>query len=312
MPDKILSARELTERVLPDEIQFEVKKDTDITPEFNEDGTDDNINADTDNGDNDDNNTDDDNTNRADEGDSSDSPNNSNTGDDPDDSDDNTEGTKTDTKSKKKGKAQKRIEKLARDKNYWKDRAMAAEQQQVTPPEPKLESDNKAPVVDDFEDYEDYQKALVDYRVDKALTKQNQKTYTSSETQRKNVQLEDHLARGAEKYEDFEEVISDETLPITQSMLDVMVDCDHMPDILYFLANNPDELSKISRQSKVKQTLFFGRLDNGFATKIKTKTKTKAKAPIKTVKSNAAPAANINEMSYDDYRKHRLQQMEGK
>jgi len=269
----------------------------DITPEFSNADNNDNTDADTD-------------LDNA-EGDSSDNDSSVDNDSDVDNAADNSSDNKDG--KKKKNKTQKRIEKLARDKNYWKDRAMNAEANTQTNVAPDTKStpkvDTKLPVVDDFEDYEDYQKALIAHHVKDALSEQNSNLTVTTERNRKNIQLEDHLERGAEKYEDFEEVISDDTLPITQDILDIMVDSDNMPDILYHLANNPDELSKLSRQSKIKQTLAIGRLDNRFSVKIKRKKITKAKAPIKGVKSSPSPSSNLAEMSYDDYRKHRLEQL---
>jgi len=275
-------------------------KKIDITPEFSNADNNDNPDANTDTTD--------------DEGDSSDDSGTVDSDSDGSDTDDNNNDNKDG--KKKKNKTQKRIEKLARDKNYWKDRAINAEATQAPPPtsdaKPIAKVDSKIPAVDDFEDYEDYQKALIAHHVKDALSEQNTGLTETSERNRKNIQLEDHLERGAEKYEDFEEVISDDTLPITQGILDIMVDSDNMSDILYHLANNPDELSKLSRQSKTKQTLAIGRLDNRFSVKTTKKTTTKAKAPIKSVKSSATPASNLAEMSYGDYKKHRLAQLNKK
>jgi len=272
-------------------------KKEDITPEFSNADNNDNPDADAD-------------LDNA-EGDSSDNDSSADSDTDVDDPINNNDNNEVDNKKKKKSKSQKRIEKLARDKNYWKDRAINAEAntQAITPDtKPEKKESSKLPVVDDFEDYEDYQKALIAHHVKDALSEQNSNITVTSERNRKNIQLEDHLERGSKKYEDFEEVISDETLPITQDILDIMVDSDNMSDILYHLANNPDELSKLSKQSKIKQTLAIGRLDNRFSVKTTKKKITKAKAPIKSVKSSLSPAKSLSDMSYDDYRKHRLEQ----
>lgn len=57
----------------------------------------------------------------------------------------------------------------------------------------------------------------------------------------------DALDKAAEKYPDFDEVVKNKELPLTESMLNVAMATKNGPDLLYFLGKNPKEVQRISK-----------------------------------------------------------------
>ena len=65
--------------------------------------------------------------------------------------------------------------------------------------------------------------------------------------------LEDHLNRASDKYDDFDEVVRRDDLPITAHIRDASLMIDNPAEVLYKLAKNPDELSRISKLHPLDQ-----------------------------------------------------------
>lgn len=65
---------------------------------------------------------------------------------------------------------------------------------------------------------------------------------------------------GADRgYDDFEEVVFDEDNIISQTMGQLMLDCDEGADIAYMLASDYDLAKKVSKLTPSKQAIWFGR-----------------------------------------------------
>lgn len=71
-------------------------------------------------------------------------------------------------------------------------------------------------------------------------------------------------ARAAEvrdRYADFDAVVSNPSLPITNDMAAVIMDSDRGPEVAYHLGKNPAEAARIARLSPVAQAKELGRLE---------------------------------------------------
>lgn len=64
---------------------------------------------------------------------------------------------------------------------------------------------------------------------------------------------------GIDKYDDFEELVLDNSLPLTQTLAELFFDSKHGVDIAYEYAQDPQEAKRISAMSPARQAAWFGR-----------------------------------------------------
>lgn len=174
-------------------------------------------------------------------------------------------------------------------------------------PEPTQPSGEPKP--ENFKDYESYIEALTDYKVDQKLAgvqarsaQQQQAQVQQSAEQR----IRDNLSKAAEKYDDFEDVVSNPSLPITLAMRDAIGESDVGGEIAYYLGSNLKEAAEIAQLSPVQQVKAIDRLEQ----KLKTPPKvSEAPAPAQVVgKGKATQQIDLATASLDDYMKMRQKQ----
>lgn len=121
------------------------------------------------------------------------------------------------------------------------------------------------PSLSQFEDYEAYSKALVDYNVKKAKIEWDQdqiRKQQETKAQERSDTLQAKLMEGYEKYSDFEEVAYDRSAThITPMIVDILADCDHPADIAYYLAKHRVEGVAISRMTPVRAAREIAKLE---------------------------------------------------
>jgi hypothetical protein len=111
---------------------------------------------------------------------------------------------------------------------------------------------------------------------------------------------------GASKFEDFVEVVTrgaeNGDYPLTREMFELAIETEVAPDILYYLAKNPDEAEQVSEMPSRKQALWFGRLEAKLAAKQPRKG-TLAPVPISSARGRGAtvstPAATTDFAAFE-------------
>lgn len=77
------------------------------------------------------------------------------------------------------------------------------------------------------------------------------------------------IQAGQAKFSDFEEVVVEAArngeFELTKEMFETAVETSVAPDILYYLAQNPDEASTVARMSARQQAIWFGRMEAKFS-----------------------------------------------
>lgn len=146
---------------------------------------------------------------------------------------------------KKKHWAHERIDELTRQRReaerqaeYWKAKA------------------SQAPKLDDL-DYDEQIAARVTAR-------NRQEMAESAEDAVRTVSRQVYEARVAEvreRYADYDTVVGNPSLPITDDMAAVIFDSDRGPEVAYHLGKNPAEAARIARLSPVAQAKELGRLE---------------------------------------------------
>jgi hypothetical protein len=126
---------------------------------------------------------------------------------------------------------------------------------------------------------------------------------------------EDLNAEGAEKYEDYNAVVTkareDGGPAITVVMAEALLESDMGADIAYYLGKNVKESEKISALSPVAQAKAIWKLEAKVA-KGTPPAQSKAPVPIKPVRGgSSAPTKPVSEMSMSEYSAYRNKQMSG-
>jgi len=166
---------------------------------------------------------------------------------------------------------------LARERRKW-------EREQSLKTQPSAES---APLPSKDLDPDAYAEALAERKATELLARR--------EAERERMALVEayHEREEAvrEKYDDFEKVAYNPSLPITPVMAETIQASDVGPELAYYLGSNPREADRISRLSPYLQAKEIGKIEAKMADNpIPIKKTTSAPAPIKPVTARGTSA----------------------
>jgi len=114
------------------------------------------------------------------------------------------------------------------------------------------------------------------------------------------------VAKAAEKFPDFEDVVYADDVTITPVMSQVILHADNGPELAYHLGQHPDEAKRIASLDPPRQALEIGKLA---ASLVEKPAVSKAPPPIRTVGSRAVAARKSpQEMSMEEYAAYRREQ----
>lgn len=166
---------------------------------------------------------------------------------------------------------------LAREQRKWE------RQRQVQPAEaPAAPRENLS--VDQFESPEAYAEVLAERKAQELFVARDQK-------QRQAEALEvyhDREEAARDKYADFEQVVYNPKLPITDVMAETIQESDVGPDLAYYLGSNPQEAARISRLSPFLQAKEIGKIEGKILDNPPVKKTSSAPAPISPVTAKAS------------------------
>ena len=257
-------------------------------------------------------------------------------------SEDSEQGATADDETKKKrrrrGRSYKdRASQLAREKASEQSRANKLQEQvaslrgQLSTPPPAVEkdqfeeSDNASSKADgkpeqgNFESYEDYAEALVDWKVSERLQAHDAERLESIERERAALSRQDVVAahRGRidafrETHEDFDAVIEKaKDLPMSRPMQDSVLNSDSGPALMYHLSQNPEECDRIAGLNPMSAIKEMGKLearleDASTGPSSSGQSFTKAPKPIKPVGGGAtASSVKMDDLPYQEYKRQR-------
>lgn len=156
------------------------------------------------------------------------------------------------------------------------------------------------PRVEDFKDWDSYQEAFTDWKVEqklKGLTEAQVQQHEQKASAEYAHAVRSKMLDGAEKYEDFEAVVGDSGVAITQEMVEAMVDLEvegvRPCDVAYYLGENPAESQRIAKLPRAKQIREIDKIASKLA---KPPEPTKAPDPIKP---NAGTSAAVEKSAAD-------------
>ena len=172
---------------------------------------------------------------------------------------------------------------LAREQRKW-ERAQAAKQAEVHARQAVVK---EVPPIEQFESPDAYAEAL-------ALQKAEQ-LIAQREVQRQQAEIvnayTDREEQAREKYDDFEQVVYNPNLRITDAMAESIQSSEVGPELAYWLGSNPKEADRIARMSPILQAKEIGKIEAKLVENPPVKKTTSAPAPISpvTARSTGTP-----------------------
>jgi hypothetical protein len=200
---------------------------------------------------------------------------------------------------------QKRIAKLERklDKQRIESETRARVLAEVNQP---IETSPSKPIPDNFTTTEDYLEALAEYKADQKFAELTQKqkdaereTKYKSEVERQNERKNDMIRTGEGKYDDFEEVVANNKVEISEPAYLAILETENGADIVYHLAKNPAEADRIAALSPYAQAKEIGKLEDKLSSK--PNKISNAPTPISPAKGASSIVKSIEDMSIDEY-----------
>jgi hypothetical protein len=186
---------------------------------------------------------------------------------------------------------------LAREQRKW-EREQAA--RQTVPVAPK-----EMPSIDNFESTDAYAEALA-LRKAEELVAQRDRQKEQAEIVEAYSEREE---KARDKYDDFEDVVYNPKLRITDVMAETIQYSDLGPDLAYWLGSNPKEAERIARLSPILQAREIGKIEVRLSDNPPVKKTTSAPTPISpvTARSSGSPShdttdpRSIKTMSTSDW-----------
>ena len=165
---------------------------------------------------------------------------------------------------------QKRVNKVTsnwrqteREKEYWREQAMA--KQAAPAVEAKPAEATKFPALADY-DYDEakHSQAVIEYT--RAEARREAVAVLKAERDRQDAERRQQTwKQKADEFSkvqpDFNELVSDPTLPITAEMTQAVLDSEIGPELAYHLARNREVAEQVSRMSGTALALALGRIE---------------------------------------------------
>lgn len=206
---------------------------------------------------------------------------------------------------------QKRISELTanwrsaeRDRDYWRELAVGKQKQPEPAAQPKSTLTDFPTLESVGFDESEHQKAVGEWakaNIEALLAERQTVEQQKQAQQQLQKNLQDFYARGAKVAADFDAVVSDDALPVTEAMRDSLLNIEKGPEVLYHLAQNPDEMYRIANLSPYAQAAEIGRLEVRLSIPKPSKT-TSAPPPVKPLSAGGESVSkNPDDMSTQEW-----------
>ena len=212
---------------------------------------------------------------------------------------------------KRINEAIKRQRTAERERDYERTKRLEMEKELVSA-RLALPPDIKKPKIEDFETMEEYNEALTDYKIDLRFWRENQKKAREHESveEKENLDesygsLEKKIEKGRRKFTDFDELVLNDDLKISEEMVEAIILSDAAEDVLYYLGQHPDESQEISGLTSVQAAYRLGKIEEKLHAPPPPKKTTKAPEPISPISSSGAVELDPNKMTPREYREAR-------
>ncbi len=166
---------------------------------------------------------------------------------------------------------------------------------------PKSEEPDPKPDPSQFNDALEYAEALAEWTTDRKMRERDQAELArkaQEEQSRMRQKFQERLDAAKQDLPDYEEMIASSDVSVSQPVTDAIIESDVGPQILYFLAENPDFARELAEKSITSQLRSIGRLEAKFeksetpkpSVKEPVAKKSNAPAPINPLKAGSNPS----------------------
>lgn len=220
----------------------------------------------------------------------------------------------------------KRIDELTKEKydaqrerDYWREQAMAqtrqGQPQQQAQPVQAAEQDTGEPTLESCNfDVAEFNRAHYKWM------RGQERQYEQAQARHQKF-VESEAAFRAD-HPDYDAVVRDPSLPITQPMAEEIADTDNPPAIAYYLGQNPQEAAAIAQMTERAMSRAIGRIEAKLSAQAtpapvqtrqpEPKTVTRAPAPVMTLSGAPAARKSYEDMSQREYEATRAKERAAK
>jgi signal recognition particle GTPase len=167
---------------------------------------------------------------------------------------------------------------------------------------PKSEEPDPKPNPTQFNDALEYAEALAEWTTDRKMRERDQAELArkvEEEQSRMRQKFQDRLDIAKQDMPDYEEMVASSDVSVSQPVTDAIIESDVGPQILYYLAENPEFARELGDKSITSQLRAIGRLEAKFeksepaakpSVREPVAKKSNAPAPINPLKSGGNPS----------------------
>lgn len=155
------------------------------------------------------------------------------------------------------------------------------------------------PQREEFRDDEAYLQAQIEHLAEKKAAEKLTQRQRAEEEAKRSESFIEKAEKAAERYPDFQTVVSNPALTINESMVEFIAESDHGADVAYFLGKNPAKAAEIASLSPVRAARELTRIEGELAARPKTQP-SKAPEPITPVGVRGKASASSLPSDDDD------------
>lgn len=131
-------------------------------------------------------------------------------------------------------------------------------------PEPAKPNEDQEPQPSEFEDAFEYAKSLADWSAKKALRerdKQEADRKRAEEESQRHKTWADKVAKAKAELQDFDDIVASSDVAVSNEVRDAIMESDVGPQVLYYLADNPEFANKLAAMPSLKALREIGKLE---------------------------------------------------
>ena len=204
-----------------------------------------------------------------------------------------------------------------RDRDHVHIRVRSQQPQQAQPAQ-QAQQPSQAPKLEQYNSIEEYLDALADHKASQKfdhLAKEREAKESQTRQQQEVAKLHEGYTKQTEQarqaYDDFDDVVQDPDLPISQAMAEAIMRTKGGADVAYYLGKNPAEAVRLANLDPFSAAVEIGRIAATVVRPQPRKT-SNAPPPIQPVGARATPVTDPDKMSTEDWLKWRNDQLKNK
>lgn len=159
---------------------------------------------------------------------------------------------------------QRKIDGLQQGITAERQKRQALERERAEQPRPAESINaNAPPKVEDYEDYEDYLVGKATYNLEIKQRQKDQealKAQQQAEAVRNAQQFNQRSQAAKEKYADFDQIVNNPNLPITDEMAAMIQADEKGPDLAYHLGKNPELAYELAQSNPLTVAMRLGEI----------------------------------------------------